>query len=99
MNTEATACAENKGHSYLHRLPAAAYQGNAYVHWSMTLENRATGWLTPLLHSRFRELLLHTVARYGLLCPAYCLMPDHLHALLIGLRATSDQRVAVRFFR
>lgn len=84
---------------HLPRLAAENYQRYAMIHWSMTMQDRRTGWLDKLLHARFRELLLHTLVRYELFCPAYCLMPDHLHMLWMGTAAASDQRKAVRFFR
>jgi putative transposase len=65
----------------------------------MTIEGRRTGWLTHMFHAQFRELLLHALARYQLACPAYCLMPDHLHLLWLGLAPSSDQRLAAQFFR
>ena len=85
--------------SHLIRLPAESYRGLAFVHWTMTLANREAGWLGEALHSRFREILLHTLARYRLACPVYCLMPDHLHMIWTGLTAESDQRLASCFFR
>ena len=83
----------------LPRLPPEHYRGFAAVHWSMTVEKRAQGWLTPLFHARFRELLVHTGVRYDLLCPVYCLMPDHVHLLLRGISPNADQRLAVEFLR
>ena len=65
----------------------------------MALEGRATGWLDPLHHAQVREWLCHALSRYGLLRPAYCLMPDHAHFLWVGLRATSDQKQAAMLFR
>ena len=52
-------------HSSLNRLPDSAYQGNACVHWSMTMEERAMGWLDESFHLRFRECLAHAAFRYG----------------------------------
>jgi putative transposase len=83
----------------LPRLPRAFYQGDAFVHWTMSTHDRATGWLTETFHARFRELMLHAAAREGLFCPAYCLMPDHLHLVWLGLRLDSDQRNAMAFLR
>jgi putative transposase len=83
----------------LRRLSPDFYCGFAWVHWTMTIDDRATGWLTPAFHTEFRLLLLHTCARYSLLCPTYCLMPDHLHLLLLGVSPRSDQRLAIRFLR
>lgn len=89
----------NYGHGYLKRLSREAYLGLTIVHWSMTIEKRRTGWLTPLFHSRFREVLTHACHRYRFCCLVYCLMPDHLHVLLAGMSAASDQLLAARFLR
>lgn len=86
-------------HDYLKRLPAEHYRGQACVHWSLTMEHRNTGWLVPILYYKFRALLTHTVFRFGLCCPIYRLMPDHMHLLWIGIFDNSDQRTAMRFFR
>ena len=34
-----------------------------------------------------------------MICPAYCLMPDHAHFLWIGASPGSDQKAAAAFFR
>ena len=83
----------------LPRLPPEYYQGDAVVHWTLTVFDRATGWLSDSLHSRFRELMLHAAAREGLFCPTYCLMPDHIHLIWMGLRLESDQRNGMSFLR
>ena len=49
--------------------------------------------------SAFRVLALHTAAREGLLCPTYCLMPDHIHLIWMGLRLDTDQLNGMAFFR
>ena len=90
----------SKAHpAHLPRLQPAFYQGDAAVHWTLTLFDRGTGWLNDSFHSRFRELLLHVAAREGLVCPAYCLMPDHMHLLWLGLRRDTDQRNGMSFLR
>jgi len=43
--------------------------------------------------------MLHAAAREGLLCPAYCLMPDHIHLVWMGLRHDTDQRNGTKFLR
>jgi len=58
-----------------------------------------TGWLSDLFHSSFRELMLHAAVREGLFCPAYCLMPDHIHLVWMGLRLDSDQINGICFLR
>ena len=84
---------------YLARLARAYYQGDAVVHWTLTVFDRARGWLKEGLHQRFRELMLHAAAREGLLCPVYCLMPDHLHLVWMGLRQDTDQLNGMSFLR
>jgi REP element-mobilizing transposase RayT len=83
----------------LPRLERISYQGHATVFWTNTLEERARGWLTPTFHAVFRETMLHAAAREHLFCPAYCLMPDHLHLLWMGMQRDSDQLNAMKFFR
>ncbi len=86
-------------HKHLPRLAPEFYRGLAMVHWTLTTEKRASGWLDPLFHARFREVLLHTAVRYGISCPVYCLMPDHIHQIWLGERRETDQLLAMRFFR
>jgi REP element-mobilizing transposase RayT len=84
---------------YLPRLSPEFYEGDAAVHWTLTLFDRATGWLTDSFHLKFRELMLHAAAREGLFCPIYCLMPDHIHLIWLGLRRDTDQRNGMSFLR
>jgi putative transposase len=83
----------------LPRLAPECYRGCAVVYWTITLEHRAAGWLGEQFHSYFRELLLHAAAREHLFCPAYVLMPDHMHLMWMGLQTSSDQRNAMKFLR
>ncbi len=91
--------ADKELHDYLKRLPPEYYRGDAFVHWSLTIEGRRTGWLIPVFYYKFRELLTHTTFRYGLTCPIYCCMPDHMHLLWLGLFPESDQLNAMKYFR
>jgi putative transposase len=84
---------------YLPRLEREFYQGDAVVHWTLTVFDHGTGWLDDSFHLKFRELLLHAAAREGLFCPVYCLMPDHIHLVWLGLRADSDQKNGMAFLR
>jgi putative transposase len=83
----------------LPRLSREHYQDDAVVLWTLTIFDKAKGWLTPAFHSQFRELMLHTAVRESLLCPAYCLMPDHLHLAWMGLRLDTDQLNGMAFLR
>lgn len=84
---------------YLPRLPRERYQSDAVVFWTLTVFDQARGWLTPEFHTCFRELLFHTAAREGIVCPIYCLMPDHIHLIWMGLRLDTDQINGMSFLR
>ena len=86
-------------HDYLRRLAPEFYRGQAYVHWTLTMEERKTGWLIPIFYYKYREILTHAAFRYGLCCPIYCCMPDHIHLLWVGILHRCDQRIAMRYFR
>jgi REP element-mobilizing transposase RayT len=83
----------------LNRLDSQCYRGIQWVHWIMTIDQRQTGWLGETHHLRFREVLCHAMARGNLICPAYCLMPDHGHFLFGGLEENSDQKKAIKMLR
>jgi len=90
---------ETKRHGHLPRLPGAFYRGRATVHWTMCVRDRAADWLTELFHARFREHLVHACHRYRIVCPIYCLMPDHGHFLAQGVSEDADQALFSRFLR
>jgi putative transposase len=84
---------------HLKRLPRQYYQNDAVVHWTITIRDRKQGWVSPVFFYRYRELLTHTLFRYGLVCPIFCLMPDHIHMVWMGLLSGSDQFTAMKHFR
>ena len=84
---------------HLTRLDRGAYQGDAMVHWTLTMSGRRQGWLTSEFHAHFRELLTHSSFRYALACPIFCLMPDHAHLIWLGLHSGSDQLNAIKHLR
>ncbi len=65
----------------------------------MPIAWRGTGWLNAAYHARFREAMLHAAAREGLVCPTYCLMPDHIHLVWMGLHRRTDQLTGMKFLR
>lgn len=69
------------------------------MHWVMTVDRRATGWLDELFHARWREMMLHALVRYDIVCPVYCLMPDHVHMIWMGCSERADLKLASTFFR
>ncbi|MEM6473277.1 MAG: hypothetical protein AAF802_27195 [Planctomycetota bacterium] len=83
----------------LKRLSPEFYHGDAWVHWSLTIADRKTGWLDARFLYKFREILAHVSFRYQIACPVFCLMPDHMHLLWCGLAQSSDQLLAMQRFR
>lgn len=63
------------------------------------VKDRRLGWLDSSFHCTFREILLHTSARYHLGCARYVLMPDHFHLIWVGAARDSDQLKATKFLR
>ena len=88
-----------KERARLPRLDPGFYQGRAVGHWTMAIQDRATGWLDERFHLRLREILVHVAVRYHLVFPVYCLMPDHAHFLVMGCGSISDQRLGIRMLR
>jgi REP element-mobilizing transposase RayT len=84
---------------HLPRLAPEWYRGYAFVHWTLNIEDRVTGWLDESFHARWQFVLLHACARYQLAAPAYVLMPDHIHLLWAGLAEGADQRLAMTYLR
>jgi putative transposase len=84
---------------YLPRLRREFYQADAVIFWTLPIACRKRGWLGEPFPAAFREMMLHAAAREGLLCPAYCLMPDHLHLVWMGLRRQADQLNGMKFLR
>jgi putative transposase len=83
----------------LPRLQPEAYRGTACVHWTMCVDQRATGWLSPVLHLSLREILLHACVRSHCVIPVYCIMPDHAHFLVLGAHPEADSRTCGRLLR
>jgi REP element-mobilizing transposase RayT len=65
----------------------------------MTIAGRQRGWLNHPFHDDFRALLGTSALQYNIAIPAYCLMPDHLHLLVAGIVADTDQLLWAKAFR
>ena len=85
--------------SKLPRLHQQWYVGEAAVFWTFCTVERSHGWFRPGFHDAWRFALLHACARFGLVCPGYVLMQDHVHLVLMGLSNGSDQLRATKFIR
>ena len=63
------------------------------------MRDRRTGWLDARFYYRFRELLTHAQFRFAIASPVFCLMPDHMHLMWIGILESSDQKLAMKHLR
>jgi len=90
---------EKQTRDHLRRLDKSFYRGLATVHWIHSIDQRSTGWLGTDFHAYFRESLTHAAFLFGVWCPAYCLMPDHVHLIWSGASKKSDQLKATRWLR
>jgi REP element-mobilizing transposase RayT len=91
--------ADSARKGYLPRLPREYYAGRAFIHWTLTIEGCAQGWLTSKFREQWNFVLLHACARFDLAVPAYVLMPDHTHLLMVGLDDEADHLTAIEFLR
>jgi len=90
----------SREHGHLPRLARPAYRGLAAVHWVFTVQDRRTGWLDESFFVRFQLVATHAFHRYRLVGPCLCLMPDHIHLLVLGVdEERSDQLAAMSFLR
>jgi putative transposase len=83
----------------LPRLEQKLYQAFAAIHWTMKVEPSTPGWLDENFHRSFRDVVLHACLRERTFCPAYCLMPDHLHLMWLGTSLNTDQLNGIKFLR
>jgi len=90
---------EKQTRDHLRRLDKSFYRSLATVHWIHSIDQRRTGWLERDFHVSFRESLTHAAFLFGVWCPAYCLMPDHIHLVWSGTSEKSDQLLATRWLR
>ncbi len=64
------------------------------------LSRRASPFFTSPEHVEpLVELLREAVSRHGCIAPVYCFMPDHLHAILLGLNEDARVKVALARFK
>ena len=84
---------------HLRRLDDSFYMGLAAVHWTLTILDRRKGWLSDVFYCQFRELLTHSLFRYSIACPVFCLMPDHIHLMWLCVLESSNQKLAMRHLR
>ena len=66
-------------------LPREAYQGVGAALYTLCVEDRKVLFDHDAIYSGFRATLAEMARKHRCRVPAYCFMPDHLHALVEGL--------------
>ena len=71
------------------RLPRNEYRGQLQIFFTVCAFERERAFADHRLAVQVLSEFLRTANDYRYVVLAYCLMPDHLHALIEGLTATS----------
>lgn len=82
-----------------HRLPEAAYYGKKCVAFTANEARRKPLLACDEVHDALRAILATAAREHGCTVPVYCLMPDHLHVLLLGTDDASRPKRAMERFK
>jgi REP element-mobilizing transposase RayT len=82
-----------------HRLPEAAYLGRKCVAFTVCEIERQPCLTSEDVFQMVRQTLTDASGRYGCSVPIFCLMPDHLHVLMLGLSDASQPKRAMEGFK
>jgi putative transposase len=81
------------------RLHATRYRGHGWYFITICCEGRKRIFAEPAKAEKIVEQIKITSEKYKFDVHAYCVMPDHFHALVEGLAAESDLLLLVRRFK
>ena len=79
-----------------HRLPGFEYRGFFHYSWTMCTFRRRRHFTRPEIVDGARRVFFDQTADCGVVIPAYCFMPDHVHLVVSGRALDAD---LVRFGR
>lgn len=82
-----------------HRLPDAAYHGRKGVSFTACEAARQPLLACDEVFGMLAKTLAEAAQRHGCSVPIFCLMPDHLHVLILGLSDASRPRLAMNRFK
>jgi putative transposase len=81
------------------RLPAENYVGRRRFFITLCCTRRRKFLAQSPFAARIIEILRATAVHHKVAVYTYCLMPDHLHALVIGLEPSSNLQIFVMDFK
>lgn len=82
-----------------HRLPDEAYVGRRVVSFTACERDRRPLLANPAVFKMVGECLAEGCRRHLCTVPVYVVMPDHLHAMVLGSEDASDSRRAMIEFK
>ena len=82
-----------------HRLANEEYRGQKWYFITMCSEKRAPIFTGRVLSNWLIDALRKESQIHGFLIDAYCLMPDHLHFLALGIAPASDLLRFAKMFK
>ena len=81
------------------RLRSFGYRGKHRYFLTICVANRRPAFAPPADATTIVRHLLQFARRHGFVVPAYCVMPDHLHALVEGRTDSANLRQFVSRFK
>ncbi len=81
------------------RLPAISYRGHALYFITLCCESRRRVFSESKNAQRLIDQLKRTAEKCGYAVHAFCVMPDHFHALVEGIAPDSDLLLLVSIFK
>jgi putative transposase len=82
-----------------HRLPLQEYRGQKWYFVTMCSEKRTPIFIDPTVAKWLIEALRKESELHSFLIEAYCVMPDHLHFLTLGVTSSSNFLKFVKSFK
>jgi len=82
-----------------HRLPDSHYVGQKAVVFTVCTDGRRNGLHRPDIAEPLIELFEKSLTDHNCRCAIYCIMPDHVHVMIIGNADDSDTKKAFVSFK
>jgi REP element-mobilizing transposase RayT len=82
-----------------HRLPDSHHVGQKAVVFTVCIDESKTGLHRPEIADPLIELLEKSLNDHNCRCAIYCIMPDHLNAMIVGNAEDSDTKQAFVSFK
>lgn len=85
--------------SRVHRLPEDRYRGRVAVAFTANLQPRRPYFTSEAAVAPHRKIFEEEVLKANCIAYAYCFMPDHFHAVLLGVTDDARPKEAMTRFK